>query len=82
VVTAPCAAIREFSEGCVLYADPRSPDAIAAAVTEAASGSESVRVMRSRAAARAAEYTWRRTAEALWEVYRQAAQGGRPFAGR
>ncbi len=80
VVTSPCAAIREFAEDCVLYADPRSPDAIASAILRAAAGGDGIRALRERAVARAAQYTWKRTAEALWSIYREAARRGRSLA--
>lgn len=77
VVTSPDPAIREFADGCVLFADPSSPESIAAQINVAEEGGEAIQSMKAAAVKRASRFTWRQTAACFWDVYRCAARGSR-----
>ena len=69
VVTSDVSAMPEIAGGAALFADPNSPEAIAAAVIQA-SGPDG-RGLRERGLRRAAEFTWGATAAATLDVYRE-----------
>jgi glycosyltransferase involved in cell wall biosynthesis len=77
VVTSDRSAMPETAGGAALLADPEDPRAIAAAIVSAC-GAEGER-LRALGPPRAAEFTWRATAKATLEVYREvhAMRGGR-----
>jgi len=70
IVTSSCPAIREFADGCVLYTDPLSAEAIAETIRETMLGGQRIADLRAAAEVRARGYTWSDTAAALWRVYR------------
>jgi glycosyltransferase involved in cell wall biosynthesis len=72
VLTSPHPAIREFADGCVLYADPTSVEALADGLSRVERLNGDATSIRRAAAQRAAKYTWRATASRLWELYREA----------
>jgi glycosyltransferase involved in cell wall biosynthesis len=75
VVATRTSSIPEIGGAAVLYAEPRSPDAFAAAVTEALTDAAG-RERRAREGLEiAARLTWRATAEATAKAYRDAAAG-------
>ena len=73
IVTSPCSAIREYADGCVLYADPMSPKDLAETLERALNGGSDIIRIREAARARARGYTWRQVALKLWEIYKEAA---------
>ena len=77
VVTSDRSAMPETAGGAALLADPEDPASIAAAVV-AACGDDCERLRRL-GPPRAADFTWRATAKATLEVYREVhdARGGR-----
>ncbi|HEY3258693.1 MAG TPA: glycosyltransferase family 1 protein, partial [Pseudonocardiaceae bacterium] len=77
VVTSNVSAMPETAGGAALLADPHDPESIASAIFEAC-GPQAQR-LRAAGPARAAEFSWARTAERTLEVYREvhAARRGR-----
>jgi glycosyltransferase involved in cell wall biosynthesis len=64
----------EVAGDCAFYFDPRDPDSIADALVKAVSLSGAERAAWAvRAKARAALFSWDKTAAATWEVYRRVA---------
>jgi glycosyltransferase involved in cell wall biosynthesis len=80
VVTSNVSAMPEIAGGAALLADPRDPAALAQAIVDA-TGPGADR-LRDRGLRRAREFTWAATASATLDVYREAAERRRSFAGR
>jgi glycosyltransferase involved in cell wall biosynthesis len=72
VVTSNVTAMPETAGGAAELCDPKEPASIAYAITQAL-GQQSTS-LRERGLARAAEFSWRRTAVQTLEVYREVAQ--------
>lgn len=72
VVTTPVSAIPEVAGDAVLYAAPGDADELADALRQVLTDSELVASLAERGRARAATFTWERTAEGLMNLYRQA----------
>jgi glycosyltransferase involved in cell wall biosynthesis len=68
VVTSDRSAMPETAGGAAVLADPEDPSSIAAAVLRAC---ETAEELRAEGLARAAQFTWARTAEQTLEVYRE-----------
>ncbi|HEY6793310.1 MAG TPA: glycosyltransferase family 1 protein [Kineosporiaceae bacterium] len=82
VVTSDASAMPETAGGAALLADPRDPESIAQAIVKAC-GPEGER-LRIAGQQRAAQFTWRATAERTLAVYRQVhreRQAGQPPRG-
>jgi glycosyltransferase involved in cell wall biosynthesis len=71
VVTSDRAPMREVSAGAALLVDPERPAAIAAAMRRLVDEPELRDGLRSLGLRRAAELSWRRTAEATLDIYRE-----------
>ena len=67
-------AIQEVAQDAALLVDVRDKPAWVEAVTALLLHSEQVQGLREKALARAAEFSWTRTARLTWEVYEQAAK--------
>ncbi len=78
VVTSAGTATEEVAGDAALLVDPLSVDAIAAALDRVLGDAALAAELGERARARAATYTWARTAELTVAAYREALEGGRP----
>jgi glycosyltransferase involved in cell wall biosynthesis len=74
VLTSPDPAIREFADGCVLYADPTSVEALSDGLARLDGLNGNATQLRAAAKRRAEDFTWRRSATHLWDLYREAAR--------
>jgi glycosyltransferase involved in cell wall biosynthesis len=75
VISSTRGALAENVEGAVVEIDPEEVDSIAAAIDAVAAGDAILEQLRSEAAARAARYSWRTSAERHRAVYEGAAKG-------
>jgi len=75
VVTSPLAAIPEVGGDAVLYCDPRDVRAVRDALQRIATDGALRDALRARGRARAAEFTWSRTATAILDACRSPAAG-------
>jgi glycosyltransferase involved in cell wall biosynthesis len=66
--------LHEVAGPCALYADPQDQENIAHALLRVAGDSDLTARLRQRGRARAAQYTWERTARETLAVYRRAAE--------
>lgn len=73
VVTSRVGALREVGGDAVDYADPRDPASIAAALERVLTDYPHAELMREAGVARAARFTWERTAALTLETYRAVA---------
>lgn len=73
VVTTPASAVEEVAGDAAVYAEPGDADALAAALQRVLSDEELAAALEARGRARAAGFTWERTAEGLIDLYRRAA---------
>lgn len=80
VLTSNRAALAEIVEGAALVVDPEDPRAIAAGLARLLSDDSLARDLAARGRARAAAYTWEKTAAATLAIYRSLARA--PLAGR
>lgn len=78
VVTSRDPAIREVSGGAAIYADAHDVRALCEALAAIAGAPENFKTLRSRARARAREFTWQRTARLTHEVYLAAQRAFQP----
>ena len=69
VVTSDAASMPEVAGGAALLVDPRDVDALAAAIAQGLSDEGLRRRLRSAGLARAAQFSWRRTARRTLDVY-------------
>ena len=72
VVTTPVSSIPEVAGDAALYAAPGDSDALAEALQQVLTDSALVADLAARGRARAAGFTWERTADGLIDLYRQA----------
>jgi glycosyltransferase involved in cell wall biosynthesis len=77
VVTSNVTAMPETAGGAAELCDPKDPTSIAYAITQALGPKSSS--LRERGLARAAEFSWRRTAVQTLEVYREVAEQRRRY---
>lgn len=77
VACADAASLPEVAGGAAVLFDPRDAGDIARAIAEAARDDEAARSRVSMGAARAAEFTWRRTADAWLDVLYRVTSAGR-----
>jgi len=77
VACAAAASLPEVAGGAAVLFDPADAADIARAVAEAARGDAASRLRVERGAARAAEFTWRRTADAWLALLRRVTSAGR-----
>jgi glycosyltransferase involved in cell wall biosynthesis len=70
-------AMPEVADGAGLLFDPRNPASIARAVADVLLDAELRERMESRGLQRAAHFTWRKSAQATLDVYREVAGGSR-----
>jgi glycosyltransferase involved in cell wall biosynthesis len=70
VLASRCGALPEVGGDAPVYLDPRDPDAWADAVAALLADPAQLEAMRQRGVARAAAFSWDRTAAALWQAYR------------
>jgi glycosyltransferase involved in cell wall biosynthesis len=74
VVTSDRSAMAETAGGAAVLADPESPESVADALVRACGPQGAA--LRPRGFARAAEFSWARTAELTLDVYREAHRAG------
>lgn len=72
VVTSRDTAAADVAGDAALLVDPRSEDQIAEAMRRVLDDAELAENLRRRGLARAAEFSWKRTAELTWQVYESA----------
>jgi glycosyltransferase involved in cell wall biosynthesis len=77
VVCSDTSSLPEFADGAAQLIPPEDTDAIASAVEAVCTDDELRQSLRTRGTARAAEYTWERSARRLLDVYERAARMGR-----
>jgi glycosyltransferase involved in cell wall biosynthesis len=82
VACSSSSATGEIAGAAALLFDPRDPRAIATAVAELLVGGPEIERLRRAGLARAAEFTWGRTAHGLLETYARALAGGASAAAR
>ncbi len=68
----------EIAGGAALLFDPRDPSALAAALTQLLAGGAEVERLKRAGVARAAEFTWERTARGLLDSYARTLAGRAP----
>ena len=78
VVTSDRGAMKEVAGGAALLADPERPEAIAEAIRQVLEDDTLAGQLRARGSARAAEFTWERTARVTIAAYQYAARRGAP----
>ena len=76
VVTSDRGAMKEVAGGAALLADPERPEAIAEAIRQILGDATLAGQLRTRGSARAAEFTWERTARVTLAAYQYAAHRG------
>ncbi len=74
VLTSDRGAMKEVAGDAALLVDPESVDALHAGLRTLIDDSALRRDLRAKGLARAAGFTWERTARRMWEIYREAAQ--------
>jgi len=72
VACADIPVFREVAGNCARYFDPRDADAIAGVMTDLAGDETTRRELAERGAARARDFSWKRSAERLLAVFREA----------
>lgn len=68
VVSSQAASLPEVGGDAAVYFDPHDPAAIAAAIADTWSRRDHLRQMATRGKQRAAEFTWRKAADQLWDI--------------
>lgn len=76
VLASRCGALPEVGGDAPVYLDPHDAEAWAVAVTELLASPDRLEMMRQRGIARAAAFSWARTADTLWRAYRRLATRG------
>ena len=76
VVTTPVAAIPEVAGDAASYVEPREADALAGALQRVLEDQELAAELGARGRARAAGFTWERTADGLVDLYTEASAAG------
>jgi glycosyltransferase involved in cell wall biosynthesis len=80
VITSDDPALVEVGGGATIATPVGDVPALTSALTDLLDQPELRRAMAARGLARAAEFTWERTAGTLWELYRDLVENGRPVS--